>query len=159
MSILLGLVVLIALATAGFAVYARVAPIDAARQHKDPLTATRAETPNTLLLAADRPEADGPAPVWDASPEALMEAFDAVALGAERTTRLAGSVADLHATYLQRSLLMGYPDFVSVRALPAEGGGATLALYSRSKYGRSDLGVNAARISAWLDRIELPRLR
>lgn len=159
MSILLGLVVLIALATAGFAVYARVDPIDADRQHRDPLTLTRSTNPNNLLLASGRDEADGPAPVWDATPEALMEAFDEVALGADRTTLLAGSVADLHATYLQRSMLMGYPDFISVKAMPAEGGGASLAIYSRSKYGRSDLGVNAARVSAWLERIELQRLR
>jgi uncharacterized protein (DUF1499 family) len=116
------------------------------------MTVTRATSPNTALVAPEgaASETDRAAPVWDASPEEVMAAFDAVALSQPRTERIAGSVEGLHATYRQRSAIMGFPDFVSVRALPAEGG-ATLAIYSRSRFGESDLGVNAARVDAWLE--------
>ena len=52
--------------------------------------------------------------------------------------------------FVVRSALFGFPDLVSVKFLDLKGGKATLALYSRSVYGRSDLGVNRARSLAWL---------
>lgn len=156
--VLFWLIVLLAVAFAGFAVWVRVAPIDAAAEHVDPLVVVRSTNPNNVLLGpAGTNGADREAAVWMATPEELMAAFDAAAMAAERTERVAGSVDDLHATYVQRSALLAYPDFVSVKALPA-GDGATLAIYSRSRFGRSDLGVNEKRVSAWLDAIALPRV-
>ncbi len=153
-ALLIALVALAALAAAA-SVHVRLAPIDAAAEHVDPMTVVRATTPNAALIApagaASAP--DRAAPVFARTPEALMAAFDRIAMAAPRVTRLAGSPAELHATYLQRSAIMGYPDFISVRALPAEGG-ATLAIYSRSRFGFGDFGVNAARASAWLDALE-----
>ena len=46
---------------------------------------------------------------------------------------------------------MRYPDTVDVLVLPAEGGRSTVAIYSRSQIGRSDLGANLARIRRWLE--------
>lgn len=147
------LVALAVLGTVGMAVWARLAPEDPAAWHVDPLTVARATSPNTALLAPEGAAAaapDGPAPIWTGrTPEEVMAAFAAAVAAAPRTALIAGDPAALHATWRQRSLLMGYPDYVSARALPAEGG-ATLAIYSRSRFGRSDLGVNAARLSAWL---------
>ncbi len=82
-------------------------------------------------------------------------AFDAVALSEPRTTRLAGAPAEGWTTYVQRSGLFGFPDYISVRVIEAEGGdGAMLAIYSRSRYGHSDLGVNAKRIRRWLSTVQ-----
>jgi Protein of unknown function (DUF1499). len=149
--ILGGLVALALAGTAAMAIWARVAPEDPAAWHVDPMTAERAGSPNTALVAPEgaAARADRAAPVWDASPEAVMAAFDAAARAQPRVERIAGGVEGLHATYRQRSATMGWPDYVSVRALPAEGG-ATLAIYSRSRFGESDFGVNAARVEAWL---------
>mgnify|MGYP006284932323 FL=1 len=149
--ILGGLLVLALVGTAGLAVWTRVAPEDPAAWHVDPMTAARASSPNTALVAPEGAAArtDRAAPVWDAAPEAVMAAFDAAATTQPRVERIAGSVEALHATYRQRSAIMGFPDYVSVKALPAEGG-ATLAVYSRSRFGESDFGVNAARVEAWL---------
>lgn len=150
--------VLLAAAGAAGWVWIRTAPDDPARWHVDPLTVQRPETPNSHLLApagAARARTDGEAPVWDATPERLMRAFDAMALSQPRTSRLAGDPSGTGpVTYVQRSAFWGFPDYISVRALPAEGG-ATLATHSRSRYGHSDLGVNEARVSAWLDAIAL----
>ena len=53
-------------------------------------------------------------------------------------------------TYVERSRLMGYPDLITVRYFSLEANTSTLALYSRSLYGYSDLGVNQKRIEQWL---------
>lgn len=49
--------------------------------------------------------------------------------------------------------LVGFPDTVTVRFLETPEGGSTLAIYSRSHYGRSDLGANQKRIVAWLEQL------
>jgi uncharacterized protein (DUF1499 family) len=152
------LAAIIALTAAGVALV-RLSPSAPARWHVDPMTAQRTGKPNDVLLAPEGAAAriDGAAPVWATSPEALMDAVDAAALGAPRTRLLARGPDPLLATYLQRTALMGFPDFISIRAMPAGEGRATLAVFSRSRYGRSDLGVNKARASAWLAAIPLPK--
>jgi len=51
--------------------------------------------------------------------------------------------------------LIGFPDRVTVRFLETPDGGSTLAVYSRSYYGKSDLGANKKRIDAWLGQIAI----
>lgn len=154
MNIVFGiLAVIVVLAVAG-ALYVRLAPDDPARWHADPVSAARTGKPNDALLIPGGADA---APVWAATPAELMQAIDAVALAAPDTRLLARGPDPLLATYVQRSSLMRYPDYISVRALPAGDGRATLAVHSRSRYGHSDLGVNAKRVSAWLAAIPLPK--
>lgn len=155
LSWLLGIVAVGAVAAVALAIYARSVSDDPAVWHLDPAAAPRATSPNTALIGP-REGADAPAPVWAAEPAALLAALDRVALAEARTARIAGAPEALHATYVQRSRLMGWPDYVSVRALPAEGG-ATLLVYSRSRFGESDLGVNRARLDRWLAAVDLPR--
>ncbi|NQV60471.1 MAG: DUF1499 domain-containing protein [Alphaproteobacteria bacterium] len=69
-----------------------------------------------------------------------------------------GSVDDeaLQYDFIQRSKLMRYPDSITVRFISLADGKSTLAIYSRSHYGRSDFGVNQARIRAWLGVLGQP---
>jgi uncharacterized protein (DUF1499 family) len=160
MNILVGIAAAVALVVAGGIAFVRLTPDDASLQHLDPLAAARTGKPNDVLLAPDgTPGAARPAPVWEGSPRALMEALNEIALAAPRVRLLAGSPGELFATYVQRSRIVGYPDYISVRALPAGDGKATLAIYSRSRWGSSDFGVNAGRVSAWLGAIPLPEAR
>jgi uncharacterized protein (DUF1499 family) len=118
------------------------------------MTVEGAGRPNEYRVAPpEAAVAANPAPVFDATPAELAIAFDRVAMAAPRTRRLAGDPADGFTTYVQRSALFGWPDYISVRAVPVEGG-STLAIWSRSRYGYSDLGVNAERVEAWLSRLE-----
>jgi uncharacterized protein (DUF1499 family) len=55
---------------------------------------------------------------------------------------------------VQRTALLGFPDWITFEALEVEGGKSTLALYSRSVYGWSDLGANKKRIDGWLAKLE-----
>jgi uncharacterized protein (DUF1499 family) len=53
---------------------------------------------------------------------------------------------------VQRSLVFRFPDTIWIEVAP-RGERASLAIYSRSAYGRSDFGVNRARVEALLAAI------
>jgi len=55
--------------------------------------------------------------------------------------------------YVQRSRLLGFPDTVVVRYIEQSQGRSTVAMYSRSQLGRSDLGVNRARLARWIGKL------
>jgi hypothetical protein len=139
------------------AIWIRVAPDDPVRWHVDPLSVTGSGQSNAWRVS---PEGMGAPPdavsaVWPMPAAELAAAFDRVALSAPRTLRLAGSPEELWTTYVQRSRLWGFPDYISVRAIDLGDGMSALAIYARSRYGASDLGVNRARVEEWLAR--LPR--
>jgi hypothetical protein len=142
MRILLYILAAIALLTVAAAFYVRLAPVDAARWHVDPQTVTPPTTPNYMLLAGNR------AVSIDAPALSVAGRLQAVA-EAEGGTLIAGSLGEGFATYVVRSRLMGFPDYVSLRLVP-EGEATRLHVFSRSAYGRSDLGVNTARVQRWL---------
>jgi uncharacterized protein (DUF1499 family) len=159
MMLLARIAVALALVALAFGAYVRLAPSDPAVWAVDPLTATPTGKPNAWRVGPEGQGAapwDAPAPVYAATAAELAAAFDAVALGQPRTTRLAGGPPALEATYVQRSLLWGFPDYVSVRAIDLGEGRATLAVYSRSRFGYGDMGVNRARVEAWLAALPTP---
>lgn len=148
LAVIVGIVAVLALA---FGLYVRVAPSDPGRWHVDPVAVAPPGFPGAVLR---RPGDGGrDSPRFDMDADALMAAFDRVARDTPRVTVLAGSVADRHVTYIARSALFGFPDYISVRALPDDGG-ARLAVYSRLRFGYDDLGVNAKRLDDWLARID-----
>jgi len=121
---------LVVLAIAG-SVYVRSAGHDPARWHVDPATVTDVNESNEYLASE----------TFAASPQAVAGALKD-ALGGEV---LAGNLSDGWATIVVRSALIGYPDYVSARISPA-GDGSQVTLYSRSRYGLSDLGANKTRV-------------
>ena len=56
--------------------------------------------------------------------------------------------------YVVRSALWNFPDLVTVAAAPAGPDRSMLIVWSRSVYGRSDLGVNRNRTQAWLAALQ-----
>jgi len=76
-----------------------------------------------------------------------------VAGGMPRTFPLARFPGRNQAQWVVRSTLMNYPDIVVAEAAPVAGG-TGLWLYSCSLIGYSDLGVNRARVMAWLAALE-----
>lgn len=146
MWIVLALVVLFV----AFAVYIRVAPDDVAKWHRDPATAEERGKQNDFIVSPTGEGVDMASPVFAMTPDALLAKFETVAMGAPKTVKLSGE-GDF-ATYVQRTNLMAYPDYISVKAVAVEGGSA-LFIYSRSRYGQKDFDVNKKRILAWLDRL------
>jgi len=113
---------------------------------------SRPSTPNTALAA---PEGFSPAPDivtrrYSADPDRLFAALRQVALAQPRTW-LHGEFPDRRqAHFVARSARMNYPDLITVQVTPD----STVVLWSRSVYGRSDFGVNRARLVAWLAALD-----
>jgi uncharacterized protein (DUF1499 family) len=144
-----GLAVLVGVASSA---WIRLAPSDAA-WHVDPMAAAERNEGNSWLVGPPNvPGADAPAPVYDVSAEALARAVDQVATAAGARV-LEGSPSDLWTTYVKRSRWIGFPDYVSVRTLPLGEDSATLAIFSRSRFGSDDLGVNRERVGDWLSAL------
>lgn len=121
----------------------------------------RKASPNQYLVAPEgltpRAKPDAESPVFALPPEGLRDAFLAVVAEAPRTRLLNRSADGLHLTLVQRSALLRFPDYidVSIQPAPGEGGdGSTIAIYSRSRFGYSDLGVNRKRVEDWMSALE-----
>lgn len=125
-------------------------------------TLVRPSTPNSYLVCpADRcaAVADEPGPVYAAPAVELLARIRAI-LSAEPRTRLMQDQPErLRLVFVQRSRIFRFPDTVTVQLFSLPDGGATLAMYSHSNYGRSDLGVNKERVRRWLDLIEAEATR
>ncbi|MBF9036158.1 DUF1499 domain-containing protein [Rhodobacterales bacterium HKCCE2091] len=145
MKLALWILAVVVVAVVAVAIRVRTAPMDPARWHADPATAEPPATPNFALLRGSE------APVIAADVPAVAARLDGIAR-TEGAERLAGNAADGLVTYVVRSRIMGYPDAVSVRLSPVDGG-TRVELFSRSRFGRSDLGVNAARVQRWTDAL------
>ncbi|MFN3954621.1 MAG: DUF1499 domain-containing protein [Pararhodobacter sp.] len=132
--IALGLLVLVPV------LWVRLAPSDPARWHVDPATAPDPATPNFARREA----------VIALPPDSLAARLDALA-EAEGAVRLAGDAR--HATFVTRTRLMRYPDYISIRLEPAPEGTRVTA-FSRARFGHGDMGVNRARLKRWFAALE-----
>jgi len=122
---------LLVLILAGLA-FIRLAPSDPARWHQMPESVTDRDLDGGAMR---RVEGD-------------LAALDAIIRDTPRTRVLAGSPDQGMITYVSRSRVFGFPDYTTVRQ-----SGDMLEIYGRLRFGKSDLGVNAARINGWLDRL------
>lgn len=119
---------------------------------------TLSEKPNQYLVcpanlcAADPMLEIGDFPVSVAE---LRTRWEAVIAQAPRVELINANAANNQFDYVQRSSLMRYPDTITVKFLDLGDNRSSLAIYSRSHYGHSDLGVNEARITEWLAGLNL----
>lgn len=137
------LAVILVAAVIGAAVYFRTVPMPAEVWHVDPGIVTPPDSPNFELLAGDG------APVFDATPDVVAARIDAIAT-ADGADLIGGSLAEGEMTYVARSRIMGFPDAISIRLVPVDGG-TRMDIFSRSRFGYSDMGVNAARVARWIE--------
>lgn len=91
------------------------------------------------------------APVFDLSVEQLRDRWLERVQQQPRVRLLSKAPPREQYDLEQTSALVGFPDTITVRFLPAGEGSSTLAVYSRSHYGYSDLNVNEKRVRAWLE--------
>lgn len=148
---------------ASAALYVRFATHPAEIYHVDPLTAPTPTTPNSFrvapVLAGFDPvtdqRIDAPAPVYEANPALIASALDDFAMRQPNTTRIAGTPEQGWMTYVQLTPTMQFPDYISVLVIEiADQGLTTVAVFSRSRFGHGDLGVNRDRVLGWLSTLE-----
>jgi hypothetical protein len=110
----------------------RLAPSDPMRWHQMPGAITDRDLTGGAMRRA----------------EGDLATLDRIIRDTPRTRWLAGSVQEGMVTYVTRSRVMGFPDYTTVRQA-----GDMVEIYGRLRFGKSDLGVNAARIDRWLRRL------
>ncbi len=112
-----------------------------------------AQSPNQFLVCPAefcRAKPHRVAPVYEIPATVLREAWFKVVSREPRITMLANDDPLLEAEFVQRSNVFKFPDRITVRFLPLAGGRSTLAVYSRSVFGYTDLGANQRRVERWL---------
>ncbi|WP_281967394.1 DUF1499 domain-containing protein [Roseovarius nanhaiticus] len=123
------IILIILLAVVALLAWIRLAPDDTARWHKLPEVAGNKDLEGGVMR---RVQGD-------------LAALDAIIRAEPRTQVLAGSVEEGMVTYITRSRVFGFPDYTTV----AQRGG-DLVIHARLRYGKSDMGVNKARVERWL---------
>lgn len=124
----LTLLVLVLIVAAGMA-WIRLAPDDVSRWHRLPEGIENRDMEGGVMRVV----------------EGDLVRLDRIIRTTPRTHVLAGSVDDRMVTYVTRSRVFGFPDYTTV-----EQRGDDLALFARLRYGKSDMGVNKARVEGWL---------
>jgi hypothetical protein len=122
----------------GLAGYIRLAPHDAGRWHL-PL----GDTPAQLGLVSE--PGGVRALVAAEDPAAALARLADVIEATSRVTRLAGDLGSGRITWVIRSAFWGFPDYLTAEISPQG-----VRIWSRLRFGRSDLGVNRARLERWL---------
>jgi len=150
------MVLAILLVIGAFYVRAVTAGHDPAEWHIDPLTVERPPSPNTYFVASQsivEARVDLEAPIYAAPAVVMAIAFNDYVLTQPNALLIDGGVDALWLTYVQRTPTLKMPDYISVKFIDLEEGKSTIAIYSRSRFGYGDMGVNKARVNAWLQSL------
>ncbi len=127
--------VILGLLVAGMA-YIRLAPSDVMRWHVPP------------EVSENKGFSAGVKRLIDTGPDGLAR-LDKIARATPRTQVLAGSVDAGMVTYITRSAVFGFPDYTTVQQDENR-----VQIHARLRFGRSDLGVNRARIDHWITTLQ-----
>jgi uncharacterized protein (DUF1499 family) len=100
------------------------------------------------------PPADVESPVFALGWERLLDYWDDVIAAQRDVTLVAEDRARRRFTYIQRSAMLRFPDVITVEFVPLGEAKSTIAIDSRSRYGKGDLGVNRRRVTEWLDLLQ-----
>jgi uncharacterized protein (DUF1499 family) len=91
--------------------------------------------------------------MFDVSVDQLRERWREIVAAQPRMELLAEDENGQQFDYVQRSAWFRFPDIITVRFISVSPSQSTLAIYSRSVYGKSDFGANRKRIEAWLKNL------
>lgn len=128
---------LVFLGVVGLMAWVRLAPSDVARWHGR-VSFTKDETREGAAVRV----------LASADAAGLLSQLDRIAMATPRTTRLAGSVGEGSVTYVTRSAFWGFPDYTTITA-----SGERVVMFARLRFGKSDFGVNAARLDGWISQL------
>lgn len=117
----------------------------------------RPPKPNTSLAAPENhtlaSEPDFTPPVFDLSTDALYAKLLDVISNERRWSKLESDETSKKIKFVATTGLMRFKDDVDVEVIPVSETQSTLAIYSRSRVGYSDLGANRKRVNELIDRV------
>jgi len=115
-------------------------------------------SPNEYLVAPDDLCKDAvphlPADVYDVPAGELRDAIMHVVSHQSRVELDGMDEEKMAFEFVHYSAILNFKDMISIRVLPVGAKKSTIAIYSRSKTGYYDFGVNKNRVEAWLEELE-----
>lgn len=120
-------------------------------------TLRKTPNPNQYLVCPPAACLDTPdmvSPTFAVTIDQLQAATQAALMKQPDVTLRNSDIGARQFDYVQRTPRMRYPDLITIRFMEASDSGATFAIYSRSVYGRSDLGVNKARVDQLISDVK-----
>ncbi len=124
---------------------ARFIPADSEPYHEDPAEPDTRRSEFRLI---------GPeAPRYHVDADTVLEAFSDIARSRWNVLLAEGSVDEGMLTFVSRSPVFGFRDYITVKAVD-ESGGAKLSVFARPRFDVYDWGVNARRLDRWLGELE-----
>lgn len=115
----------------------------------------RISRPNQFLAlpgsftSAERPDAT--VGTFHASIDLVRDAWLEILRGEARVSDIRQSDGQIEA--IQRTPLVGFPDWITAQPVDLGNGQASICVFSRSKFGFRDLGVNEKRGLNWLAQL------
>jgi uncharacterized protein (DUF1499 family) len=100
------------------------------------------------------PEADRESPIFELPWERLRDYWREVIAAQQSIEQVAADAEQRRFTYIQRSPVLRFPDIVTVEFVALGDDKSSLAIDSRSRYGKGDLGVNRRRVMDWMDLLQ-----
>jgi uncharacterized protein (DUF1499 family) len=125
-------------------------------QPMDTTQIVRPASPNTALAAPQgfNPPPDIATRSYPMPADRLFAVVQTVAARRTRTWQAASYPDRLQVHYVARSAVFNFPDLIMLQVTRDTSDSSFLIMYSRSVYGRSDLGVNRRRVETWLAAIQ-----
>lgn len=98
--------------------------------------------------------ADAASPVFKVTEEELWFLWKQVTANSKRIVSETLQEDARRSFHVQLTPYLRFPDEVRAQILSAGDGKSCIALYSRSRYGLYDFGVNKKRVERWLERLD-----
>jgi uncharacterized protein (DUF1499 family) len=95
----------------------------------------------------------GASPIFSMSWPDLREAWRRTIAAEPRLIEVAEDAQHHRSAYVAHTAVFGFPDVVTVEFVALGSDRSSIALYSRSRYGRYDFGKNRKRVERWLSQL------
>jgi len=92
-------------------------------------------------------------PIFEMSWVRLRDAWRRMIAAEPRLIEVADDMRHHRSVYVVHTAVLGFPDIVTVEFVALGSDRSSIALYSRSRYGRSDFGKNRRRVEHWLSQL------
>ncbi len=122
------------------------------------LTLQKTSKPNQALVCPTgycvSAKIDLESPTYALSAQELKRRFVNAIESEEQVRRVDDTKDALKLRYVQRTKWLKFPDTIRIEFIAIDAERSTLAIYSQSQIGTSDLGVNLERVKRWLKYLQ-----
>ena len=129
--------------------YIKLSKVEQSIWHLDPDSITNVNINNSFLLNY----ANKGTKTFNLEVNALFNILNNIIIN-DNCEKVFGDINLGLITYVCRSKVFGFPDYVSINFKNLDINKSSLSIFSRSRFGRNDFGKNKQRIQKWLTELK-----